>query len=189
MCECLTWCLCNLRKLGSRCNLNLFTEALKSLKWQFFSLTGVGCYNFHFFLNIFEKNPVDSLALFFKTPSENNYISVVEVFTLMTYENPWLSVWAYLLYSHYSSLPGFTLQTLSPLDQLSRLLDWCWEIDVCPLRGCVHIWGLGVRFLFTHSDSNTHVNLHTHKQTLTKGGWVKLVMQTQFWTHIPAASC
>lgn len=105
---------------------------------------------------------------FQNTPQKTIIFLWFEVFTLMTYENPWLSVWAYLLYSHYSRLPGFTLQMLSPLDQLSRLLDWCWEIDVCPLRGCVHIWGLGVCFLSTRGDSTEY----THKHTPTKGGWV-----------------
>ncbi len=101
------------------------------------------CFFFPFdILQYHIENLIDSLSLFSKIPSENNFITAVEVSTLMTYENHWLSVWAYLLSSHYSCLPGPTLPMSSPLDQLLRLLDWCWEIVACPLRGYVRVWDL-----------------------------------------------
>lgn len=78
MCERLAWCLYDLKKLGSRCNLNLFTETLESLKWQFFSLTGEGGVIFSIsFSASLRKSQLIPWLSFSKHPSENNYISVV----------------------------------------------------------------------------------------------------------------
>lgn len=171
MCERLTWCLYNLKKLGGWRNLNLFTETLKSLKWQFFSLTGLGCYIFHFFLNILEKKPADSLALFFKTPSENNYISLVWGFHADDIWKPLavsMSLFTVLSLFQSSGLHMADVVASRPAVTLIGLVlrDWCMSFKGL----CAHL-RLGVCFLSTHGDSTecthetyTHINKRRQRE-------------------------
>lgn len=114
--------------------------------------------------------------------------------TLMTHENPWLSAWADLLHCYYSCLSGFTSPVLSPLDQLSHLLDWCWENVSCRLRGYVHLWYLyGVSCSNVVTQPGTHINKpckqykHTHVNTNWQRRVIELVLtnaNTVLDTHI-----